>query len=84
MEVCKFGERIDATVDPIGAARLALRAASGCGSKASAWSWADDAVKAASFYSVDLSERLKTALNSGPSNFPNVEIGEKILDSITA
>ena len=84
MEVCKFGERIDAAIDPIGATRLALRAASGCGSKASAWAWANDAVKAVSFHSEKAAEDLNRALKDSATNFPNTSAAEDVLDSISA
>lgn len=75
MIIEKFGQRIDATKNPIGAAKLALRAASGCGSKANAWSWADDAVKALSFTSDEYADRLKSILHDTSTNFPAVSAG---------
>ena len=75
MIIEKFGQRIDATRKPIEAARVALRASAGCGSKANAWAWADDAVKALSFKSVEEADRLKSILYDSSTNFPAVSAG---------
>ena len=50
--------------DPKEAAALAIQFASGCGSKSAAWSWADDAVKAAAEAGI--------ALNPGRASWPDL------------
>jgi hypothetical protein len=80
MIIEKFGERIDAQKNPLEAVKLALRASAGCGSKASAWAWADDAVNAAGFHSLAFSSELRAALDDTPTNFPNVDAAVSVLD----
>jgi len=50
--------------NPLEAAALAIQFASGCGSKSAAWSWADDAVKAAAEAGI--------ALNPGRASWPDL------------
>ena len=80
MIVNHSGQQIDAAKNPIEATILCLNASAGCSSKARAWAWADDAVKAAAFFSESLSSDIKKALYESETNFPNVEMAFSFLE----
>ena len=59
--------------NPLEAAALAIQFASGCGSKSAAWSWADDAVKAAAEAGI--------ALNPGRASWPDLDSMQEQLNA---
>ena len=76
--VSHSGVDIDEKKDPIGAIKLLLNASSGCGSKARAWNWADDAEILVSHFFPKKLNVFKEALGFG--RYPNISEAIKIID----
>ena len=75
MEISWGGNRIDANQKPIEAAILCLNASSNAGSKAKAWSRADDAVFCLAKFDQATSEKLLAIISKSGNNFPNASDG---------
>ena len=61
--------------DYIAASKFALGCSAGCASRSSAWSWADEAIEAASKAGIDIRPAL------GRSSFPNQAEAERVLNA---
>lgn len=62
--------------DPLEAAALALEFSAGCGSKANAWAWADNAVEAAA--------KAGVTLDPGTLSWPELDSMQSQLDAAKA
>jgi len=77
MKVSHGGRTIDAAKQPKEAIQMCLSASSGCGSKANAWAWADDAIRAAKEFLPEIADNLSSALGNDP--WPNIEEAQKLM-----